>query len=453
MGLNSPFGLRSKRVVTPQGMREATVLINDGRIHEVRNFDHVPAAWPLDDVGLAVVMPGLVDTHVHINEPGRTEWEGFETATKAAAAGGITTLVDMPLNSSPVTATVEALEKKLDAAKGKLWVDCGFYGGVIPGNAHHLQSLIDAGVLGFKAFLIHSGIDEFPNVSEADLRSAMPIIAKNNLPLLVHCELQTNSIHPTIHPSDQSRYRAYLSSRPRQWEHEAIKLVIRLCREYNCRTHIVHLSSADAIPMIQQARSDGLPFTLETCPHYLYFDAEEIPEGDTRFKCAPPIRERENRERLWEGLRNGTIDFIASDHSPSTPGMKCLNTGNFLKAWGGISSLQFGISIVWAEAQRRGFTIVDVAQWMSARPAHLIGLESRKGAIAAGFDADIVVWNPDSSFVVGESMIHHRHKLTPYQGRALQGVVERTYLRGQMIYDGKTFAPQPSGKVLLNRGN
>lgn len=424
-------------------MSKGTVLINDGIIEAVVTTPEIPSEYLVEDVGDLVVMPGLVDTHVHINEPGRTEWEGFETATKAAAAGGITSLVEMPLNSSPVTTTADAFQKKVSATKGKLWVDCGFYGGVIVGNSSHIQPLIDSGVLGFKAFLIHSGIDEFPNATESDLRAAMPIIAKNDLPLLVHCELTSNQKSEIRNPKS---YSHYLASRPRQWERDAIELMIRLCKEYRCRTHVVHLSSADALPMLLKARSEGLPLTVETCSHYLYFSAEEIPDGDTRFKCAPPIRERENRERLWEGLESGVIDFIVSDHSPCPPQMKRLDDGDFMKAWGGISSLQFGLSIVWTEARKRGFTIGDVTRWMSSLPAEFVGL--KKGKIESGYDADIVIWNPDTSFVVKPELIHHRHKLTPYEGRTLDGVVERTYLRGKKIFDKGNFS-EPQGVVLL----
>jgi allantoinase len=439
--------ISSKRIVTPHGLRSGAILVEDGVVRDIVESHQIPSEYQIDDIDDLVVMPGLVDTHVHINEPGRTEWEGFEAATKAAAAGGITTLVDMPLNSSPVTTTLAAFRSKLSASEGKLWVDCGFYGGVIPGNAQHIQPLIDAGVFGFKAFLIHSGIDEFPNVTESNLKRSMPIVAKNDLPLLVHCEL--TSIPQSVIRSPKS-YRSFLASRPRQWEHNAIELMIRLCKEYNCRTHIVHLSSADEIPVLMMARNEGLPVTVETCPHYLYFVAEEIPDDDTRFKCAPPIREGENRERLWDGLRNGDIDFIVSDHSPSTPDLKCLGSGDFAKAWGGIASLQFGLSIVWTEARKRGFAIEDITRWMCTKPAEFVGLGRKKGAIAPGYDADIVVWNPDASFVVEQSMIYHRHKLTPYEGRTLHGVVQRTYLRGEMVYDGKTLASHPRGNVLLN---
>ncbi|MGH2568851.1 MAG: allantoinase AllB [Bacteroidota bacterium] len=450
------FAITSTRVVTPDGIREACVLVRDGRIAEVSSMANIPASVPTEDAGNLVVMAGLVDTHVHINEPGRTEWEGFETASKAAAAGGITTLVDMPLNSSPVTTTTDAFRKKLSAAEGKLWVDCGFYAGVIPGNTENLQPLDEAGVLGFKAFLVHSGIDEFPNATEQDLRAAMPVIAKTGAPLLVHCELQSNN--PQFHQSPPERrrragnnqsYRNYLSSRPRVWEHDAIGLMVRLCKEFGCRTHVVHLSSADAVPMLQKARTNGLPITVETCPHYLYFSAEEIPDGDTRYKCAPPIRENENRERLWRALSDGVVDFIVSDHSPSTPELKLLNEGDFQKAWGGIASLQFGLSIVWTEARKRGFTMEQVADWMSQKPAAFVGLQGKKGAIAPGYDADIVVWDPEASYTVTPSMIHHRHKLTPYEERMLFGKVEGTYLRGQKIFESGAFDAKPAGQLIL----
>ena len=437
----------SHRIVTPEGLKDGAIVIKNGIIADVVHADNIPSGYLIEDVGDLVVMPGLVDTHVHINEPGRTEWEGFETATKAAAAGGITTLVDMPLNSLPVTTTVEALNQKLKAVERKLWVDCGFYGGVIPGNIDHLQPLIEAGVLGFKAFLIHSGIDEFPNVMEKDLRFAMPVIAKSGVPLLVHCEL---TIDPQFTIRNPKSYREYLSSRPYQWEHDAIKLMISLCREYTCKVHIVHLSSSDAMPMLREARENGLPLTVETCPHYLCFTVEKISDGDTRFKCAPPIREQENCEQLWNGLRDGMIDFVVSDHSPSPPHLKCLESGDFQKAWGGISSLQFGLSIVWTEAQKRGFSIVDVANWMSRRPAEFLGLKC-KGRIATGCDADLVVWDPNATFTVEPSMIFHRHKLTPYEGRTLYGKVVKTFLRGQKIFDEGKVLSEPYGQIIQRK--
>lgn len=448
---SSEFIISSRNVVTLNGLRPAALYIKNGTISGVMSLDQIPSGITAEDFGDLVIMPGLVDTHVHINEPGRTEWEGFATATKAAAAGGITTLVDMPLNSTPVTTTLDAFRKKTSAAKGTIWVDCGFYGGVIPGNNNDLQLLLEAGVLGMKAFLVHSGIDDFPNVTEADLRVTMPLIARSGLPLLVHCELSDNNSKFEIR-SPQS-YQGYLSSRPRAWEQNAIELMINLCKEFNCKIHIVHVSSSGAIPALRDARNAGLPVTTETCPHYLYFSAEEIPDGDTRFKCAPPIREQENRVKLWSALNEGVIDFIVSDHSPSLPALKCLDTGDFRKAWGGISSLQFGLSIIWTEARQRGHSIADIARWMCQRPAEFIGMNGRKGAIAPGYDADLVVWNPEEKFVVTPSLIHHRHKITPYEGRTLYGNVVATFLRGKKIFENGSFMNQPSGEILLRNKN
>ena len=443
------FVLSSRRVVTPDGMEACAVWVNNGHIQKVISLSDIPAGVHVEDLGDSVVFPGLVDSHVHINEPGRTEWEGFITATRAAAGGGITTLVDMPLNSTPVTTTARALNEKLSATKDKLWVDCGFYGGCVPGNSHDFESLIKAGVLGFKAFLIHSGIDDFPNVTETDLREGMPILAKHNVPLLVHAELicgQSQVLH--LDHTDPRSYQNFLSTRPRVWEMDAIRLMIDLCREYRCPVHIVHLSCADAVPMICEAKAQGLPLTVETCPHYLIFSSEMISDGDTRFKCTPPIREKENQERLWQALEAGVIDFIVSDHSPCTPELKLLEQGDFQAAWGGIASLQFGLSAVWTEARRRGYSLNDIARWMSARPAEFLGLNNRKGKIAEGFDADLVVLDPDASFTVHPSNIYHKNKVTPYEGKTLQGVVRRTYLRGRLIYDGENFSTVPHGEPL-----
>ena len=444
------FLLTSKNVVLPDGMRQAILHIRNGTIAAIAKTTATLPALPVDDVGELVIMPGLVDSHVHINEPGRTDWEGFETATKSAAAGGITTLVDMPLNSTPVTTTADALIAKCSAAQGKLWVDCGFYGGVVPGNTEHIQPLLDAGVLGMKAFLIHSGIDDFPNATEADLRAAMPIIARAHAPLLVHCELTSQTITSELH--NPRSYTDYLASRPRQWEHDAINLMIELCREYRCRTHIVHLSAADAVPRLAAARAGQPQLTVETCPHYLYFTAEQIPNRDTRFKCAPPIREHENRELLWNALRSGVIDCIVSDHSPTLPQRKCLDSGDFHRAWGGIASLQLGLSIIWTEAHARRCSIPDVARWMSAAPSALVGLHNRKGALRPGYDADIVVWDPHATFTVDARLLHHRHAVTPYDGATLRGKVNRTYVRGTMVFDGHRISNQASGTILLRKG-
>lgn len=406
--------------------------------------DHLPAdITHLVDAGDKVLMPGVVDTHVHINEPGRTEWEGFDTATRAAVAGGITTLVDMPLNSSPVTTTVEAFNKKLKATENQLHTNCGFWGGVVPGNENDIEPLAREGVLGFKAFLVHSGIDDFPNVVEADLRKAMPIIAKVGLPLLVHCELARLTNEPVT--SNPSSYQNYLLSRPKNWEDEAIELVIRLCETFNCKVHIVHLSSADSIQQIAKAKDQGLPLTVETGQHYLYFSAEDIKDKQTTFKCAPPIREKENTDRLWQGLKDGVIDFVATDHSPAPPELKELSTGNFVKAWGGISSLQWALPVLWTAAKRKGFGIEDVVKWLCENPAKLLGSKFKKGKIQKGYDADLIVFNPDKTFTVVEEEIYHRHKITPYLNHELYGVVEQTWLGGEKIFD--------RGKMKLNHGS
>lgn len=444
MDHNNSFSLTSSNVILNNRIEPATILIEHGKILDIVPHSSNPSRFINEDVGNLFVLPGLVDTHVHINEPGRTEWEGFATATQSAAAGGITTLIDMPLNSTPVTTSIDAFNMKKSAARGKLFVDCGFYGGLIPGNEDSIEMLIESGIFGVKAFLTHSGIDDFPNATEKELRAAMPIISKHGIPLLVHAEIEDGNEKI----ASTKKYREYLSSRPKRWEHNAIELMIRLCREYQCKTHIVHLSSSDEASILESARKSGLPLTVETCPHYLFFNSEEIPNGATEYKCAPPIREHENRERLWGALRSNTIDLIVSDHSPCPPEMKLSRQGDFMKAWGGIASLQFGISIIWTEAKMRGFSLTDVAKWMSSSPASLIGLK-KKGEIAAGNDADIVVFNPEKSFIVSESGILHKHKLTPYIGKTLFGVVERTYLRGVPVFENGSIIGKPNGKILL----
>jgi len=445
------FAFKSTRVVTPDGIKSACLLIDNGTIVEIATPDKTFDGIPIHDAGDSVVMPGLVDCHVHLNEPGRTEWEGFETGTKAAAAGGSTTICDMPLNSNPVTTTLSALKEKLEAAEPKLEVDCAFWGGVVPGNADSLEPLIQAGVKGFKCFLIHSGIDDFPNVTEDDLHLAMPILARHRIPLLVHAELECGDEHVEDWTERSSSYRAFLNSRPRKWENDAIDLMIKLCREHNCPVHIVHLSSSEAIPAIRAAKDEGLPFTVETCPHYLTFAAEEITDGDPRFKCAPPIRERENREKLWEAVMDGTIDFIVSDHSPCTPSLKFLNEGNLQKAWGGISSMQFVLPAIWTQAEKRGATIQQVSNWLSKKPAELLGLSEKKGSIATGYDADFVVWDPESEMKIGADMIQHRHKVTPYDGLTLMGKIEKTYVRGQVVCENGQLSNKTVGRMLLQQ--
>jgi allantoinase len=398
------------------------------------------------DFGASVVMPGLVDSHVHVNEPGRTEWEGFASATRAAAAGGITTLVDMPLNSIPVTTSLRALEVKRAAARGQCLVDVAFWAGLVPGNAAGLAAMLEAGVAGAKAFLIDSGIDDFPATTEADLRAALPILAAHASVLLAHAELRC--IEPPAAPGDATRHSTWLASRPRAWENEATRLLIRLAREYGCRVHVVHLSSSDALAPLAAARAEGVPVTAETCPHYLVFDSESIPDGRTEWKCAPPIRERENRDRLWKALEAGTIEMVVSDHSPCTPALKA--GGDFMAAWGGVASVQLSLPAVWTEARRRGVPLSTVSCWMSERPARLAGLGHRKGRLAPGYDADLVVFDPDASFQVGPAGIWHRHKLTPYLGQTLFGSVRASFVRGRQAYADGAFGA-PLGELLEAR--
>jgi allantoinase len=440
------LAVRGERVFTPRGMRSATVLIGEGVIIDVVEDDATLPGCPVLEAGAAAVLPGLVDSHVHVNEPGRTEWEGFATATRAAAAGGVTTIVDMPLNCIPVTTTRAALETKRDAVGSLLSVDCAYWGGLVPGNLGEIGPLIESGVVGFKAFLVHSGIDDFPQVGEAELRAAMPLLGRRGVPLIVHAELELETPPPS--GKAPSTYASWLGSRPHEMEQRAVRMMIDLCRETRCPVHIVHLSSAEAIGDIAAARQAGLPFSVETCPHYLTFAAEEIPDGCTEYKCAPPIRETDNRERLWSALKTGTIDMVVSDHSPCTPALKCQDSGDFMAAWGGVASLQFGLSATWTGARARGIPLAELGRWMCERPAKLAGLWGRKGAIAPGYDADFVLFRPEASFTVEPEMIQHRHKLTPYVGRKLLGVVERTILRGETVYHMGNFPCAPRGRHL-----
>ncbi len=446
--------IRSKRVVTPEGVQAATVHIRDGVIEKISGYDDLPSSKHIYDAGESVVMPGLVDTHVHINEPGRTDWEGFETATRAAAAGGVTTLIDMPLNSIPATTTAAALETKREAARKKCWVNVGFWGGVVPGNAGELRALHRAGAFGFKCFLVPSGVPEFAHVAEDDLRAALPTLAALNTPLLVHAELSPSieEATKTLAKSDPRKYKTWLSSRPARAETEAIELMIRLAREFNARVHIVHLSSELSLPLIRRAKKEGVRISAETCPHYLFLASGSIGAKRTEYKCAPPIRDARNSKSLWTGLGSGAINFIVSDHSPSPPAMKCLRTGDFFKAWGGISSLQLGLPVIWTRMGTRLRARMDALEylvlWMCGGPARLAGLEGHKGAIALGYDADIVVWNTEKRFIVRPKMLQHRHKLTPYAKHALRGVVEATFLRGEMIYDRGRFLGTPRGALL-----
>ena len=427
--------VRSRRVVMPAGIGPAAIHISGGTIVRVADFDDAPG--DAIDYGELAILPGIVDTHVHLNEPGRTEWEGFATATRAAAVGGVTTLVDMPLNSIPPTTTREAFAAKRAAARGQCAVDVGFWGGVVPGNRDELAGLVADGVRGFKCFLVDSGVEEFGWVGEAELAPAMAILAKLRVPLLVHAEVAgpIDAATAELAGADPRRYATYLASRPPAAEEQAIELVTRLCRATHARTHIVHHSAATALPLLRAARAEGLPVTAETCPHYLHFAAEQIPDGATPFKCAPPIRGAANREQLWAALAEGVLDFVASDHSPCSPNLKALEVGDFVAAWGGVAGLQLALPVVWTEAAARGHTQLDIAQWMSAGPARLAGLTGKKGAIVAGADADLVVFADAEPTTVTPAAIQHRHKVTPYAGETLRGVVHATYLRGTLVAD------------------
>ncbi|HSL53150.1 MAG TPA: allantoinase AllB [Pyrinomonadaceae bacterium] len=437
--------IRGQRVVLPETIAPRSVHIREERIVFVGDYDEVVAGCEVVDAGDSVIMPGLVDTHVHINAPGRTEWEGFRTATLAAAAGGVTTVVDMPLNSVPPTTTLAGFKTKLETARDECFVDVGFWGGVVPGNTAELAPMFAAGVVGFKCFLVPSGVDEFEHVTEEDLGEAMPELTRLGALLIVHAELP-GAITEGAGSAD---YQSFLASRPRVAENEAVELMVRLSREFDTRVHIVHLSSADAIPVLREAQAAGVKITAETCPHYLHFAAEEVPAGATEFKCCPPIRERDNREELWEGLKDGTIGLIVSDHSPCPGEMKLRESGDFMKAWGGIASLQLRLPVVWTEARRRGFSLLDVTRWLCANPARQVSLSPQKGSIAAGRDADLIIWNPDQPLTVSPSSLQHRHKLTPYTGEILNGVVQQTFLRGRKIYDGDQFLNAPLGHMLL----
>ena len=441
--------LRARRLVTAGREQAGCVGISDGRIIAVEPLESGLEGRRVVELGEDVVLlPGLVDAHVHVNEPGRTEWEGFASATRAAAAGGVTTILDMPLNSIPPTVDVAALEVKRKSALGQLSVDVGFWGGAVPGNLGELTGLHAAGVFGFKCFLVHSGVEEFPPLRPEDLEDYLRVLRTVDGLLIVHAE-DGDAIEqaPSVHSDD---YRDFLSSRPRVAEDRAIGRVIDAARATGARAHILHLSSSDALPLIAEARRDGVRITTETCPHYLTFAAEEIPAGATQFKCCPPIREAANREQLWQGLADGTIDCIVSDHSPCTPELKRLDLGDFAQAWGGISSLQLGLSDVWTEARRRGFSLPDVVRWMAERPAQLVGLQ-RKGRIEAGYNADFCVFAPDDGFVVDPATLFHRNPITPYAGRHLDGVVRSTWLRGLEIGGAEPADDRPRGD-LLTRG-
>jgi allantoinase len=441
--------VRGRRVVTGGGLVAAAVHVRDGVIETVTGYDQVPAGCEVMEAEEAVVMPGLVDTHVLVNEPGRTDWEGFDSATRAAAAGGVTTIVDMPLNSLPPTTSVASLQAKRAAAAGKCHVDVAFWGGIVPGNLAELAGLDGAGVAGFKAFLVDSGVPEFPAVEVGELEAAMGALASLGALTVVHAERpEPVAVAAAVAAGEDPRaYRTWLRSRPDSAEAEAVAAVAGLSRRLRARSHVLHLSSAEALEPLRRARADAVPISAETCPHYLTLAAEQVPDGATLFKCAPPIRARANRERLWGALAGGDISMVCSDHSPCPPERKRLEDGDFMAAWGGISSLQLGLPVVWSAARRRGHTLADLAEWMCLAPARLVGLDHRKGAILPGRDADLVLLDPDASFTVDPASLYHRHPVTPYADRVLHGVVRATYLRGRLAWDGRGFAG-PRGRLL-----
>jgi allantoinase len=450
---------RSTRVLTAEGLRPAALLVEGERIAHVQSWDDVAAAATMHDFGDAVLLPGLVDSHVHINEPGRTEWEGFWTATQAAASGGVTTLVDMPLNCVPETTDVAALEAKRAAAQGKCWVDWAAWGGVVGDNSEALPALAASGIPGFKCFMIDSGIDGFAWVDEIGLKLALAKLEGAGLPLLAHAEVggpvvaATKTINAV--DADWHKYSTYLASRPENAEIDAIYILMRLATKFKTPLHVVHLSSAEALSILRLARGIELGITVETCIHYLCFAAEEIPDGATEFKCAPPIRSKANRDALWAALEEGLIDMVTTDHSPCPPAMKRREEGRWDQAWGGISSLGLALPVMWTALERRGFSpaagMERVAKWMSAGPARLAGLTGRKGVLAPGADADFAVFDPYAVWTVAPEHLYFRHKLSPYLGAELHGRVVQTWLRGEQVFSADSFVGQPRGKEQVRR--
>lgn len=442
------FLIHSKRCFINKNFKEATLHIKNKIIFQVFEGLHRIEDIPFLDYGNLIVMPGIIDAHVHINEPGRTDWEGFDTATKAAAIGGVTTLIEMPLNASPVTTTVDAFNIKQKAAEQKLHVNCGFYGGIIPSNEKDIEALIKAGVFGIKGFLTHSGIDEFPNISKANLEAIAPILKKYNIPLLLHCELTDDKVPKVVNPKS---YQNYLHSRPQHWETNAINLALDIQKRFDIKVHIVHLSASEAIERVKNRKQKTNKLTVETCPHYLYFNAETIPDASPIYKCAPPIREQSNNDTLWNFLLDGGFNFLASDHSPAPPERKQLEEGDFFKAWGGISGLQFTLPILFSESKKRGLPLEKLIPLLTQNPALFLGLEHQKGQLKKGFDADITVWDDTKQFQILEKNIQHKHKATPYLNEMVFGKVIHTFVNGVQVVENSKLKTLKAGKLLLKK--
>ncbi|RKE98395.1 allantoinase AllB [Ichthyenterobacterium magnum] len=438
--------IHSKRCFIDNQFIEATLHIKNGKIFKIFSGSYHDNNMPFQDYGNLIVMPGIIDAHVHINEPGREDWEGFDTATKAAAVGGVTTLIEMPLNASPVTTNSKAFKLKQEASKDKLHVNCGFYGGTIPSNSNDIEDLIQDGVFGIKGFLTHSGIDEFPNVSKEDLEAIAPILKKHNIPLLLHCELSDDKVPEVINPKN---YQEYLNSRPQHWETNAIDLALDIQKRFDIKVHIVHLSASEGIERIKKRKQETNKLTVETCAHYLYFNAESILDESTIYKCAPPIREKENNNKLWNFLLEDGFNFLASDHSPAPPERKQLESGDFFKAWGGISGLQFTLPILFTEGKKRGLSTEKLIVLLTKRPAEFLGIEHKKGNLIAGFDADITVWDDTETYKISKDSIQHKHKATPYLNKMVFGKVIHTFVNGVQVVENSKLKSLQQGQLLL----
>ncbi len=437
----------SKRCWIDEQFMEATLQLGDGKILDIYRNKYIKPNINFFDYKNAIIMPGIIDAHVHINEPGRTNWEGFDTATKAAAMGGVTSLIEMPLNADPVTTNVKAFNLKKEATKNKLHVNCGFYGGIIPNNANEIEGLIQAGIFGIKGFLTHSGIDEFPNVTKEDLEKIAPVLAKYKIPLLLHCEIgEPLKITKEIDPKN---YKDYLESRPEKWELDAISIALEIQDIYDIKVHIVHLSSSKGLPLITKQKEKTKKITVETCPHYLFFNSDEIPYASPIYKCAPPIREKKNKDKLWEGVLKNEFDFLASDHSPAPPEVKKLEEGNFMKAWGGIAGLQFTLPVIWTAGQKKGLSLERLIPLLTINPAIFLGLDDKKGKLEKGFDADITIWDEKTTFKITKKIIQHKHKATPYMNHNLKGKIIHTFVNGVQVVKNNTLNTLNAGNLLL----